>query len=248
MLYSAAGYLASAPKLTGGYNQGSIGAGLAAICRNAVIADLAENSSIILLGQYRDSAPETVLMGEVGSHVSGVRLITSDWAKIFHGGGSTFTVSSDNLANAVLAGGTTIEVSTALTSGTGGQYLTLGPRETTAAGESVLTETIYAASSGVAIAITGGAPNGGMVYDHSSDTVIGGYNQVHAVVVVGAKSLMKVYDAGIGLNPQLLPPKVDGLVDQWDSAQWRWYGGFGVWAQNRLYRLEVGSNRQVLGV
>ena len=59
---------------------------------------------------------------------------------------------------------------------------------------------------------------------------------------------MKVYDAGIGLNPQLLPPKIDGLLDQWDSAQWRWYGGFGIWAQNRVYRLEVGSNRQVLGV
>src|SRR3990167_2818367 len=247
MLYNAAGYLASAPKLDGGLNQPTIGGGLAAIMRNAVIADLAENSSIILLGQYRDNAPETVLMGEVGAHMSGVRLIVSDWAKIFQGGGSTLVASSDNLSNAVTAGASTIEVSTAISSGTR-DYLTLGARETTAAGESVLTETIYAASSGVAINITGGAPNGGLVFDHSSDTAVGAYHQVHAVVVVGAKSLMKVYDAGIGINPQLLPPKVDGLLDQWDSAQWRWYGGFGVWAQNRLYRLEVGSNRQVLGV
>ena len=247
MLYSAAGYLASAPKLDGGMNQPTIGGGLAAILRNAVVADLAENSSIILLGQYRDNAPETVLRGEIGTHMSGVRLIVSDWAKIFQGAGSTRVASSDALANAVSAGATTMEVSTAISSGSR-DYLTVGPRETTAAGESVLTETIYAASSGVAIAITGGAPNGGFVYDHSSDTLVGAYNQVHAVVVVGAKSLMKVYDAGIGLNPQLLPPKVDGLLDQWDSAQWRWYGGFGVWAQNRLYRLEVGSNRQVLGV
>ena len=246
MLYNAAGYLASAPKLTGGLNQPSIGRGLAAIMRNAVVADLAENSSIILLGQYRDNAPETVLMGEVGSHVSGIRLIVSDWAKIFQGGGSTLTASSDNLANAVVAGATTMEVSTAISSGSR-DYLTIGVRETTANGEQVATETIYAASSGVGIAITGGSPNGGFVFDHSSDTVVGAYNQVHAVVIVGAKSLMKVYDSGIGLNPQLLPPKVDGLLDQWDSAQWRWYGGFGVWAQNRLYRLEVGSNRQVLG-
>src|SRR3990167_1546329 len=247
MLYNAAGYLASAPKLDGGLNQPTIGGGLAAIMRNAVIADLAENSSIILLGQYRDSAPETVLMGEIGAHMSGVRLVVSDWAKIFQGAGSTLVASSDNLSNAVSAGATTMEVSTAISSGSR-DYLTVGPRESTAAGESVLTETIYAASSGVAIAITGGAPNGGFVYDHSSDTVVGAYNQVHAVVVVGAKSLMKVYDAGIGLNPQLLPPKVDGLLDQWDSAQWRWYGGFVIWAQNRAYRLEVGSNRQVLGV
>ena len=250
MLYNAAGYLASAPKLDGGLNQPTIGGGLAAIMRNAVIADLAENSSIILLGQYRDSAPETVLMGEVGAHMSGVRLIVSDYAKIFHGGGSTvgFAVSSDNLANSVSAGASTLEASTALTSANE-SYLCIGTPETTANGEQTNVETVYGVGLTTAgFSITGGAPNGGLVYDHSSDTPIKGANQVHAVVVFGAKALMKVHDAAIGANPQLLPPKVDGLLDQWDSAQWRWYGGFGRWAENRLYRLEVGSNRQVLGI
>ena len=247
MLYNAAGYLAAAPKLDGGLNHPTLGGGLAAVMRNAVIADLAENSSIILLGQYRDSAPETVLMGEVGAHMSGIRLIVSDYAKIFQGAGAVNVASSDNLANAVTAGASTIEVSTAISSGSR-DYLTLGVRETTANGEQTNTETVYAASSGVAINIAGGAPNGGLVYDHSSDTVVGAYFQVHAVVVFGAKSLMKIHDAEIGVNPQLLPPKVDGLLDQWDSAQWRWFGGFGRWAENRLYRLEVGSARQVLGI
>lgn len=249
MLYNAAGYLASAPKLDGGLNQPTIGGGLAAIMRNAVIADLAENSSIILLGQYRDNAPETVLMGEVGAHMSGIRLIVSDYAKVFHGGGSTvgFACSSDNLSSAVVAGDTSMSVTTAISSGLG-TYLTVGTRETTANGEQTNVETVYvpAVSSGMDLA--GGAPNGGLVYDHSSDTDVGGFNQVHAVVIFGAKSLMKVHDGAIGSNPQLLPPKVDGLLDQWDSAQWRWYGGFGRWAENRLYRLEVGSNRQVLGI
>ncbi len=249
MLYNAAGYLASAPKLDGGMNQVTLGGGLAAIMRNAIIADLAENSSIILLGQYRDSAPETVLMGEVGTHMSGIRLVVSDNAKIFHGGGSTvgFPCSSDNLSNAAVAGATTIAVSTALTSG-GGTYLTLGTRETTANGEQANVETIYTPALSSALSIAGGAPNGGLIFDHSSDTPVGGYNQVHAVVIFGAKALMKVYAADIGVNPQMLPPKTDGLLDQWDSIQWRWYGGFGRWAENRLYRLEVGSNRQVLGM
>ena len=95
--------------------------------------------------------------------------------------------------------------------------------------------------------LVGGAPNGGLVYDHSSDTPVGGYNQVHAICVFGAKSLMKVHAGDIGAQPQLLPPDNDGLLNQWDSLRWRWYGGFGRWAENRLYRLEVGSNRQVLG-
>src|SRR3990170_1878020 len=246
MLYNAAGYLASAPKLDGGLNQPTIGGGLAAIMRNAVIADLAENSSIILLGQYRDNAPETVLMGEIGAHMSGVRLVVSDWAKIFQGAGSTKVASSDNLSNAVNAGATTIAVSTALTSGTG-TYLTIGTRETTANGEQTNVETVYAAALSSALAIAGGAPNGGLLFDHSSDSPVGAYNQVHAVVIFGAESIMKVFASDIGENPQLLPPKVDGSLDQWDMAEWRWYGGFGRRAENRLYRVEVGSNRQVLG-
>jgi len=246
ILYNAAGYLASAPKLDGGLNQPTIGGGLAAIMRNAVIADLAENSSIILLGQYRDNAPETVLMGEIGAHMSGVRLIVSDWAKIFQGAGSTKVASSDSLSNAVNAGATTIAVSTAISSGTG-TYLTIGTRETTVNGEQTNVETVYAAALSSAMAIVGGAPNGGLLFDHSSDTLVGAYNQVHAVVVFGAESIMKVFASDIGANPQLLPPKVDGSLDQWDMAEWRWYGGFGRRAENRLYRVEVGSNRQVLG-
>ena len=247
MLFNAAGYLASAPKLDGGLNQPTIGGGLAAIMRNAIIADLAENSSIILLGQYRDNAPETVLMGEVGAHVSGIRLVVSDFAKIFHGAGSSFVCSTGNLSNPAVAGNTTVAVGTAISSGTG-TYLTLGTRETTGNGEQTNVETIYTPAVSSAMSIVGGAPNGGVVFDHSSATPLGGHNQVHAVVVFGAKALMKVHDAEIGSNPQLLPPKVDGLLDQWDSAQWRWYGGFGRWAENRLYRMEVGSARQVLGM
>ena len=246
MLYNAAGFLASAPKLQGGLNQPTMGGGLAAIMRNAIVADLAENSSIILLGQYRDNAPETVLMGEIGTHMSGIRLVVSDWAKIFQGAGSTKVASSDNLSNAVNAGATTIAVSTALTSGTG-TYLTIGTRETTANGEQTNIETVYAAALSSAMAIQGGAPNGGLLFDHSSDTPVGAYNQVHAVVVFGANSIMKVHDSG-GANPQILAPEMgEGLLDQWDNFRWRWYGGFGVHAQNRLYRIEVGSNRQVLG-
>jgi len=248
LLYNAAGFLASAPKLDGGFNNPEIGQGLAAVMRNAVIADLAENSSIILLGQYRDNAPETVLMGEVGQHVSGVRLIASNNAKIFQGAGALVNVSSaEPLANAIVAGGTSMTLSSGLTSGARG-YAALGTIESPGNGEQVNVENIYIESSGTASTIAGGAPNGGIIFDHSSDTAVTPAHQVHAVVIFGAESLYKVHGSEMGPNPQLLPPKVDGLLDQWDSAQWRWYGGFGVAAQNRLYRLEVGSARQVLGM
>ena len=247
MLYNAAGFLASAPKLDGGLNQPTIGGGIAAIMRNAIVADLAENSSIILLGQYRDSGVDTVLKGEVGAHMSGVRLVVSDNAKIFHGAGAFVGVSSgEPLANALEAGATSLTVSSAFTGAARG-YAAIGTVESTANGEQTNVETIYVESSAVNSTVAGGAPNGGLVYDHSSDTAVTFANQVHAIVLMGANALMKVHDSAIGMNPELLPPKVDGLLDQWDSAQWRWFGGFGIWAQNRIYRIEVGSARQVLG-
>jgi hypothetical protein len=181
--------------------------------------------------------------------MSGVRLIVSDYAKIFHGGGAFVGVTSgEPLVSAVVAGGTTIQPSSVHTGGVRG-YACLGTRETTANGEQVNVETVYMESSLAAgSTVAGGAPNGGLVYDHSSATQVTLANQVHAVVVMGANALMKIHDGAIGVNPQLLPPKVDGLLDQWDSAQWRWFGGFGRWAENRLYRIEVGSARQVLGI
>ena len=219
--------------------------------RNAVIADLAENSSIILLGQYRDNAPETVLRGEVGSHMSGIRLIVSDNAKIFHGAGSTLVISSGAINAAVSAGATTIAVASSLSSAGSLSYMCLGTPETTANGEQTNVETIFVDAASSAISLRGGAPNGGLVYSYSSGASLTGTRQVHGIVVMGAKSIAKVHDTESGPNPVLLKPGndgKDGMLEQWDSLSWRWFGGFQRWAENRLYRIEVGSERQVLGM
>ena len=200
LLYNAAGFLASAPKLDGGFNNVEIGQGLAAVMRNAVVADLAENSTIILLGQYRDNAPETVLMGEVGQHVSGVRLVVSNNAKIFQGAGALVNVSSaEPLANAIVAGGTSMTLSSGLTSGARG-YAALGTIESPGNGEQTNVENIYIESSATGSTIAGGAPNGGIIFDHSSDTAVTPAHQVHAVVIFGAESLYKVHGSESLIN------------------------------------------------
>ena len=250
ILFNAAGFLASAPKLDGGMNQPTIGGGIAAIMRNALIADLSENSSIILLGQYRDAAPETVLMGEVGSHVSGIRLIVSDNAKIFQGGGTTVVglPSSGSLKLAAEQGATTIFVESSVSSAGTLSYMTLGTPETSANGEQTNVEAIYVDAGSTNIQVRGGAPNGGLIYAYSSGAALTANSQVHAVVFMGADALIKVHDTDSGPNPKLLLPQNDGLLEQFDALSWRWFGGFGRKAENRLYRAEVGSERQVLGM
>ena len=247
LLNTAGVFLQNAPKLFGG-GMGA-GAGYAAIMRNTVIADLAEDATIILVGQYRDRAPETVLRGEVGAMISGVKLIESNHAKVFHGAGSSVAATTAALAVAAIAGQTTISVNTTASS-QANTYQTLGVRESTANGEQTNVETVLISSGAgtVNIGVVGGAPNGGLVYDYSSGTELSHYRQVHAVVVFGGQALMKVYASDLGPNGKVFPPENDGLLHQFDSLSWAFFGQFGRRSENRLFRLDIGAERQILGI
>lgn len=242
LLNTAAAYLSGAPRLAGG------GRGLAAIMRNVVVTDLAETASIILVGQNRDVI-EPILLGEVGQMISGVRIIESEHAKVFHGAGASLAMTTENISAAAAAGQTTLGINTVGASDVGA-YPTLGTRESTANGENARVETIFVSSGAgtSAYGIVGGGPNGGLVYSYSSGTALDSFTQVHAVVVCGADAIMKVYASDIGPDGEVLPWDNDGLLGQFDSLSWRWFGGFGIKAQNRVYRLDVGAARPVLGI
>jgi N4-gp56 family major capsid protein len=248
LLYTAAAFLTPAPKIPS--VGAGVGAGLAAIMRDVVIMDLAEDSGVILIGQYRDSGPEVVLNGEIGMHMSGVKLVQSNNAKVFHGGGSTAGrgPTSGVLAADVAAGSTSITINSSVSSGNN-NYYTIGSRETTALGENTDIETFYVADgSTTTMNVIGSGPNGGLNYAYSSGAVIESYNQAHAVVVFGARSLAKVYDGAEGEFGQIIPPDDTGTVRQFRTLGWRHIIGFGRPAENRLFRLEVGVERPVIGI
>ncbi len=248
LLYTAAAFLTPAPKIPS--VGAGVGAGLAAIMRDVVIMDLCEDTGVILIGQYRDSGPEVVLNGEVGMHMSGVKLVQSNNAKVFHGGGSTVGrgPTSASLASDVAAGSTTFTLNTTISSASN-NYFTIGARETSALGENAEVETFYVADgTTLAMLPIGSGPNGGLNYAYSSGAIVESYNQVHAVMVVGANSLAKVYDGALGEFGQVLPPDDTGTVKQFRTLGWRTIIGFGRPAENRLFRLEVGVERPVIGI
>ena len=248
MLYTAGAFLTAAPKIPS--VGAGVGAGLAAIMRDVVVMDLCEDTGVILIGQYRDSGPEVVLNGEIGMHMSGVKLIQSNNAKVFHGGGSTVGrgPSSGVIAADIAAGSTTFTVNTSVSSGNN-DYYTIGNRETTTLGENAQIETFYVSDGSTTTMLPiGSGPNGGLNYAYSSGAIIASHNQAHAVVVFGANSLAKAYDGAEGEFGKIIPPDDSGTVKQFRTLGWRHIIGFGRPSENRLFRLEVGTERPVIGI
>lgn len=246
LLNTAAAFLTAAPRIPSA--GAGTGAGRAAILRDVLVMDLAEDSAVILLGQYRDSGPETVLNSEIGMTMSGLKLLQSNNAKIFHGGGSSRAPSTASLSADVAAGATALGLVSSNSTGNN-EYYTIGNRETTANGENVSVETFYVAdAASTSWSVIGSGPNGGLNYAYSSGAAVDSFHQVHGVVIVGANSLAKVYDGAEGEFGQIVPPDDTGTVKQFRTLGWRHILGFGRPAENRLFRLEVGSERPVIGI
>ena len=244
---NAAAYLAGAEKIPG-WGAG-IGEGIGGIFRTATIADVIEDANIILVGEY-GGKPEIILNGEIGMHMAGVRMVQSEFAKIFHGGGTSAGAVASSLVSAVTPGATALALASSMSSGAIGLYYCLGTPESSANGEQVPVETIMQASSNTtAVTIVGAGPNGGTLYAYSSGASVTHSHQVYATVFFGARSIIKVYttEEGMGPEPQLLPPEDTGRAKQFRDWVWRHYVGYGRRAENGLFRIEHGCARFTLG-
>lgn len=240
-------FLDSAPRLSG---VGSgVGAGIAGIMRLAIVGDLIEDGVLQLLGER--SAPNSFLLnGEIGGVVGGIRIIESNFAKIFSGAGSSLAMDVNSLGADAAPGSTQVSVSSATSSDAIGDYITIGPIESTALGESAVTEVVFRGSGttgGSSFGLVGAGANGGLKYAHSSGDAVTHANQVYASVFMGMDALMKVYAGEWLENGQVLPPEVSGLTKQFNTMAWHWYGGYARKAENRLVRIEHAGSRFSLG-
>ena len=248
--HGAIDFLAAAPKLEQGIG---FGAGLVCVTRNAVIGDLLQSTAVLLSGEY-GARPEVIFNGEFGAHLSGVRLIVSDNAKIFHGAGASGAAATGGLATGVVPGATSIDIKATMASGANGDYYCIGTVESAANGESSVVETVYIAAGAPAssqtLSIVGGGANGGFMYSHSSgtNTVTHAY-QVYTMVFMGARALIKSYSTenGLGPNGRILAPKVVGSLEQFKSWGWKALVGYQIAAENRIYRLECASSHFTIG-
>ena len=228
-------------------------AGIAAIISHQTYADQIEDGVLILVGEYSAGAYPFLLNYEIGTHVAGVRVIVSDFAKIFHGAGASGAFKATQLDNALAAGATALSLAATLASGAVGDYYTVGVLEATGVADPIITETVMClgATNSTGPSILGGGIEGGVIYDHGAAglTPISHQAQVHAAVFMSAEALAMVYtnDDGLGPDGVILPPENTGLLKQFNTMGWKNFIGFGNVGENRLYRVEHEPSRTKIG-
>ena len=237
-----------APKIPGP------GAGFAAIMRKNTVLDTLMDSNIVLVAEYSPGQGPSLLNGEIGTHIAGVRIVESNNAKIFQGAGASAsdfmsTTGYGTLATAAAAGSTTLTLSASSKCDVG-DYYTVGGQESTTAGEISHIETIrITGSTGTTPTFIGGDPRGGLLFAHSSGETLYPNFGAYATLFMGADALLGCYTNEDGLGPDgiIYPPEQTGMLRQFTNVAWKGFWGFGRVSEGRLYRLEHVCSRQVVG-
>lgn len=204
-------------------------------------ADLRDDADITAISQYQKS---TILLNYELGELGPFKLIVTPWAKTFWGGGAAngTAVETTIATTAVNALATSLTVASASNIAVG-QRVLLGTHETGdthySTNETVTVTSIVSTTMG----FTGEGANGGCRFDHAIGEAVSNDDNVGTVVFGGPESLMKVYDPQVGEYGQVVGPKTEGLLDQFQSLAWKWYGAYARPIENRVIRYEVAFTR-----
>jgi len=220
----------------------------AAIMHPAAFHDIREDGNVNTIANYQDK--NIALNYELGS-IGPFALVVSSWAKVLGGAGAAlakptsyayYTLSTPAYA---LDKTITLTPTTHLEAPTN-KWLTIGTRES---GDThyPMNEMVRFISHAAGVAtIVGEGPNGGLRFDHANASWVGNASDVFTIVFGGPTSLAKVYDPGVGEFGQIVGPKRDGLVDQFVTLGFKWYGNYGRMSESWLVRDEVASSFSIM--
>jgi N4-gp56 family major capsid protein len=196
------------------------------------------NSAII----YGGLPGEMLLNGEIGE-IMGFKLVVSPWAHVFGGAGADNSTGSSQ-TYVLSANSDALATSVSVTTGTNvayGRFITLGTEETSTTLYPT-NERVRRVSGTTTMTLIGSAANGGTRFPHLTTEYALNADSVYPVVFGGPESLVKVFASDVGEFGQLVGPLEDGLAHQWQSLAWKWFGGYGRVAENRILRGEYSSS------
>ena len=201
--------------------------------------DLVHGGNLVNAALYQDK--QLLLNGEVGK-IGEFRLIATPFAKVFYGAGATNGSSAATTLNdaSALALDTTMVV-TSSTNINVGRHLTVGSVET-ANTFYPTNETVKWVSGTTTVTFVGAGANGGFRYDHANGETVNNSDNVYPVLYGSNNSLVKVYANDVGEFGEMVGPLQDGILNQWQSLGWKWFGGYGRVSENRLIRGEYASS------
>jgi N4-gp56 family major capsid protein len=220
------------------------GAAWGAIMHPAAYHDIREDGNVVSIGTYQQA--EILLNFELGA-IGPFRLVVSPWAKVFGGAGANS--AADNIVATTLACqadalATTVTVASGEHMDANVLYYTIGTEESGSTHYPKNEIVRYISHVSLVATIVGEGPNGGLRFTHAKDTAFRSASNVYTIVMGGPRSLAKVYQPSVGPFGTVVGPKKDGIVDQFVSLGWKFYGQYGIIAQNRILRAEVSSSVQ----
>lgn len=205
--------------------------------------DLRLSTNILAVGAYQQ--PGIIMNWEVGK-IGTFRIVRTAWAKVFGGAGAD---NASNVDTTLSGAHTALATSLTVASGTNvaaGMQLTIGTEETgntfQPVNERVWVDDTY--TSGTTVPIIGEGANGGLRFDHATGVAVRNADNVYPVAFGTPSSLAKLFAPQVGAFGEIVGPKVTGLVDQFASLGWKFYGGYGRWTESWLVRGEYSSSLQ----
>ncbi len=211
-----------------------------AILHPYAFADLRDDTDITAISQYQKA---TILLQYELGELGPFKLIVTPWAKTFWGGGAANASAIETTLNGAVNALATSIVVAANTNIDVGDRVLIGSHET--ANTHYPTNEIVTVTSVVSttIGVAGEGSNGGLRFDHATGVAVSNDDSVGTVVFGGPESLMKVYDPQVGEFGEVVGPKKEGLLDQFVSLAWKWYGTYARPIETRISRQEVAFSR-----
>jgi N4-gp56 family major capsid protein len=204
-----------------------------------IFYDLRTSTNVLAVGTYQDK--EIVLNFELGQ-IGPFKLIVTPYAKAFYGqGAANGTAYSSTLSSAASPLDKTIVVGSTLAS-VAGRWLNIIDTAETANTHVATNERVKYVSGTTTGTIIGEGSNGGLRFEHAAGAAVTNADSVYTCLFGGPKSLAKLYDAVTGEYGKVIGPKMDGVLDQFASIGWKYYGGYGRWVESWLLRGEYASS------
>jgi len=208
-----------------------------------VIHDLRTGGNLLPVAAYQQS--EIIMQWELG-RVGSFRIIQNAWAKVFGAAGAD---NASNVATTLSGAHTALSKTLTVASGTNvaaGQQLTIGTEETGntfyPTNERVFVDDSY--TSGTSVPIIGSGANGGLRFDHDSGAAVRNADNAYPVAYGSPMSLAKLFAPQVGAFGEVVGPTKTGLVEQFTSLGWKFFGGYGRWTESWLVRGEYSSSLQ----
>ncbi|MFA6174723.1 MAG: hypothetical protein WC701_13730 [Kiritimatiellales bacterium] len=203
--------------------------------------DICESGNVDAIGLYQDAG---IHLNFEAAKIGPFRLVVTPYAKVFGGAGlDNGTAVATTLASAASALGTTIVTAADVAANAAaGMFWTIGTEETSTTVYPTNERVKVVSAVSTTITVIGEGENGGLRFDHAAGEAVRNADSVYTIVFGGPGSLVKAFDPAIGEYGEVVGPKKFGMLDQFASIGWKYYGGYGRITENRIVRGEFSTS------